>query len=146
MNVETTYRTVLEYILLVGPDEALKRLKGVQGPERSLVGESRSARKQDGAEERKEQSDCSEEGRRVGEIVELAELRRHLDRKIYEAQRYVTRSLSSGLDMSYTIAKAREAALIELRSDFKRIAEKRSDLSNADGDARRETHPNQLDG
>jgi hypothetical protein len=54
-----------------------------------------------------------------------------LDRKIYEAQRYVTRSLSSGLDMSYTIAKAREAALIELRSDFKRIAEKRSDLSNA---------------
>lgn len=111
----------------------MRRTKGVKGPEQSLVRESRSDEQPDGAEERKERkerSDCSEERSGVRKIVELAELRRFLERRLKEErQRYSTAKKKGQMAMEH-VAMGKCSALVELLKKLSDTAEKRSDLPN----------------
>jgi len=107
-------------------DQRLERLESVQGPEQGLVGEARSDSETGHAEEAKP----GERG--VGEIVELAELRRRIQRKIREARReeHVANDMDNRIMANFYCGKV--TALVDLCQDFERMAEKRSDLSNAE--------------
>lgn len=105
--------------------QRLKVLEGMQGPEQGLVGESRSDEPTGPAEEAKP----GERG--VGEIGGASELRRHLARKIEEARENVRIARENGVPNEMSAAITVHDALVDLRADFDRIAEKRSDLSNA---------------
>ena len=102
-----------------------ERLEGMQGPEQGLVGESRSDEPTGPAEEAKP----GERG--VGEIVELAELRRHVDREIKEAWGATELYEKNGLLNASNFYLGQLTALAALRQHVERMAEKRSDLSNA---------------
>ena len=107
----------------------LGRLEEMEGPERHLVGESRSDGQHGGVEEAKP-------GRRgVGKIVGADELRRHIDEQMVEERkhrRFAQRN-ANGIGTSYHNGKL--TALAELRKYADSIAEERSDLSNAGSDA-----------
>lgn len=102
-----------------------KLLEEVQGPEQGLVGESRSGSETWPAKEAKP----GERG--VGEIVELAELLRHIERKIDEA-RAVKADLDrfAGASGASRIQHGKLIALSELLGYVERMTEKRSDLSH----------------
>lgn len=109
----------------------IELLEGVQGPERHLVGQSRSAGRQGGVEE-------ATPGRRaVGKIGGATELRRHLSRKIEEARDKWKSAETRGAKMDAYAWMAVNDALVQLRADFDRMAEKRSDLSHVQADAPR---------
>ncbi len=130
MNNEPNFTEALHYILTLGPDEAVKRLKGVQGPEQGLVEESRSARQQGAAEEVKPGE------RDVAEIVELAKLRRHIDSKIDEAHRLARANAKKHDSTMRDFNLGEKNALEKLQKWLSDTAEKRSDLCNASVEAR----------
>lgn len=105
--------------------EEKRRLKGVQGPEQGLVGESRSDEPTGHAEEAKPGE------RRVGETVELSALRRHVDRMFMEASRQQRIALDGENEISEMLNAGRVLALTELRQWLDRTAEERSGLSNS---------------
>jgi hypothetical protein len=109
-----------------------KLLEEVPGPERHLVGQSRSDGRLGDVEEAKL-------GRRaVGETVERAELLRYVDAQFDEAQAEMRKF--EGLRLNYTANyyEGRSGALADLRQWLDRTAEERSGLSNekCDGTAR----------
>lgn len=108
----------------------LKRLKGMQGPEQGLVGESRSDEATCPAEEAKP----GERG--VGEIVGADELRRFIERSANEAQ--LERDAHGEKEFPRTRAffEGQLTALDLLRSWLSAPAEKRSDLTNDQVEAR----------
>lgn len=110
----------------LGIERTLERLEGMQGPEQGLVGESRSARKQGHAEEAKPTGE-----RGVGEIVELAELRRHVEAEMKEAREAAARYEESDLLNAANYYLGQVSALAALRKRIEDMTEKRSDLSNA---------------
>lgn len=100
------------------------RLKGVPGPEQGLVGESRSDSETSHAEAAKPGE------RAVGEIAYATELRRHLTRKIEEAHREWREARANRDESRARDCGLMHDVLVDLRADFDRITEKRSDLSN----------------
>lgn len=106
--------------------EALKRLKGMQGPEQGLVGESRSDEPTGYAEE------AQPGERRVGETVERAELRRQIERQIKEARADWLVAKKDSNQSGKDIAAGQMGALGELAQWLDRTAEERSGLSNAE--------------
>ncbi len=112
----------LRGILAEDDDE---RLKGMQGPEQGLVGESRSGSETRPAEEAKP----GERG--VGEIVEMAELRREIERMISDARQREERSEQRDDESSASFYRGVAAGLVMLRKVVSVTTEKRSDLSNA---------------
>ena len=115
----------------------MSRTKGVKGQEQSLVRESRSDEQPDGAEERKERSDCSEERSGVRKIVELAELRRFLERRLKEERQRYSTAKKKGQMAREHVAMGKCSALVELLEKLSDTAEKRSDLPNDKDLARR---------
>lgn len=114
-----------------GLTDYIERLAGVRGPEQSLVGESRSDGEPDGAEERRERSERSEERSGVGEIGGAAELQRHIERRI-EEERDAWHALQDRRNRwEKAFSEGVTSALLELLEHVKRMTEKRSDLSNA---------------
>lgn len=98
----------------------------VQGPERHLVGESRSDGPAGGVEEAKP-------GRRgVGEIVERDELLRHIDGELSEARRSRRQAMEDVMPSLQSFYEGRVTALSELRNHVRHIAAERSDLPNAE--------------
>jgi hypothetical protein len=77
MNNEPNFTEALHYILTLGPDEAVKRLKGVQGPERRLVGDTAERPQPDDAEAR------SGEGSDVGETAVAKPCRCSFTHRLY---------------------------------------------------------------
>lgn len=121
---------------------AVVLLKGMQGPERHLVG--------DVAERmpRQDVVEVSKTGRRaVGEIVELAELMRHVDRKIEEERLVTDVAAKAGDNLVALYYHGKEDSLVELRTAIERMAEKRSDLSNVNvlAPAGEKTQPKKTD-
>lgn len=127
MNNEPNFTEALHYLLTLGPDEVVKRLKGVQGPEQGLVEESRSARQQGAAEEVKPGE------RDVAEIVGADELRRHIARIMDESRLAMEKARKNGSEFDYDYNLGKSAGMIELCELIGATAEKRSDLSNAGG-------------
>lgn len=102
-----------------------KLLEEVQGPERHLVGESRSDRRQDDVEDAKP-------GRRaVGKIADATELRRQIDRLKTEARGNEKRWFGILRGRGPEYFDGYRSALDDLKRIIDRIAEERSDLSNA---------------
>lgn len=125
MNNEPDFTEALHYILTLGPDEAVKRLKGMQGPEQGLVGEARSDSETRPAEEAKPGE------RDVGEIVERSKLLRQIDCMIDEAQAGMADEIDGPKDAPYFQWCGRSGALIDLKQWLCDTAEKRSDLSHS---------------
>lgn len=126
MNNEPNFIEALHWLLTLGPDEAVKRLKGVQGPERHLVGDVAERIPQEGGVEE------VKPGRRgVGEIGGASELLRHIERKISEARGEADAALYYNNVKKFSHAEGKEAALVELHQWLSDTAEKRSDLSNS---------------
>lgn len=105
--------------------ECGKRLEGVQGPEQGLVGESLRDSETRPAEEAKP----GERG--VGEIVELAELQRHIECKYEEELGALRRVRCGKIEIRKSYLYGKMQALDELLQVIERITEKRSDLSNS---------------
>ena len=101
-----------------------ERLEGMQGPEQGLVGESRSGSETRPAEEAKP----GERG--VGEIVELAELRRHIECKFEEELAKLRRVRAGKVELRKAYIHGKMQALDELLQHLEDSTEKRSDLSN----------------
>ncbi len=96
----------------------------MQGPERHLVGESRSATRPDDVEETKS-------GRRgVGEIVGAPELREYVDSELSEARRMEVSYTASENNEAACYMHGRVAALLDLQGWLYCRTAKRSDLSN----------------
>lgn len=106
-----------------------ERLKGMQGPEQGIVGESHGDRQQGTAE------DAKPGERGVGEIGGADELRRHIERKIAEARKEKLASKRTGFDRWESYFYGKETALIELLETIDRISKERSDLANANVEA-----------
>ena len=101
-------------------------LAGVQGPERHLVGDVAERLPQAGGVE-----DAKPGRRGVGEIVELAKLRRYVERELRKARRVERLAGRDTAQIILDYYRGRETVLAELRKMLTDIAEKRSDLSNA---------------
>lgn len=104
-----------------------ERLKGMQGPERRLVGESRSDGPTSGAEVR------SMEDGGVGKIVERDELVRRVNAMIGEARMSENYFNESDEPVEQARYNGRKSALIELRRIISDMAAERSDLPNDKG-------------
>jgi hypothetical protein len=101
-----------------------ERLKGMQGPEQGIVGESRSDRQQGPAE------DAKPGERGVGEIGGADELQRTMERMINEAREAQAQSKRTGFPLWEQYFYGKQSALIELRDEVFRISMERSDLAN----------------
>lgn len=103
-----------------------KRLEGVQGPERHLVGDvAERLTRQDDVEVR------SREGAGVGEIGGAAELREYIARELDEARRRKARLERGGNEHAVSHINGVIYALAKLRKRVPDTDGQRSDLSNA---------------
>ena len=126
MNDPLALSKVVALCLKLGWQEAIKRLESVQGPEQGLVGESRSGSPTGPAEEAKP----GERG--VAEIAELAELKRHVEEVLKKARRLKISHERWHHTVLTTYYSGKQDALADLLEHIENMAEKRSDLCNAD--------------